>query len=178
MRQTVFDPNLGTLDEFDASRRSPRNTLRRALVPNRIPYDYVAVFELTGRRGNAISAAINISADAKFICTTIGYALEEPEAIPQTPGIENLSPNLRDNLSFKYAITDQSTGRELQNTPVHNMAGLGRADGERPFRELTVPYVFPPNSSISIVLYELVTIPRGKIHIDFQGYKEGYKEFR
>jgi hypothetical protein len=202
MRQTAFEENLGTLAELDASRRLPRATA----TIRRVPYDYVAVFPLTGRRGSTVSAAINISAEATFICTTIGYSLEEPEAIPDSPGIVNLSPtlgvvgllrgtlrtsatnlnrglqaeqiaalqtqNIRDNLSFKYAIIDKGSGRELQNTPVHNMAGLGRADGVRPFRELAVPYVFAPNSSISIELYEIVTIPGGKIHMDFQGYKE------
>ncbi len=200
MRQTAFEDNLGVLEEFDGSRRLQRVTVRR------VPYDYVALFQLTGSRGRTVSAAINISAEATFICTSIGYSLEEPEITPDSPGILNLSPtlgietfrrgtlrtsatnlnrglqaeqlaalqtqNLRDNLSFKYAIIDKGSGRELQNTPVHNMAGLGRADGVRPFRELAVPYVFAPNSSISIELIEIVTIPRGTIHMDFQGYKE------
>lgn len=199
MRPTAFEENLGTLEELDASR-----PLRR--VVRRVPYDYVAVFRLTGRRGNTISAAINISAEATFICTTIGYSLEEPEVPRASPGSVNLSPtlgienflrdtlrtsatnlnrglqaeqlaalqtqNLRDGLSFRYAIIDKGSGRELQNTPVHNMAGLGRADGVRPFRELAVPYVFAPNSSIAIELYEIVTIPGGAIHMDFQGFKE------
>lgn len=200
MRQTAFEESLGTLEELDASRRLSRVTIRR------VPYDYVALFRLTGRRGNTVSAAINISAEATFICTTIGYSLEEPEvpqappvnvALPPTWGIAMFLPqqlgaaantlnkglqaeellarqtqNLRDRLSFRYAIIDKGSGRELQNTPVHNMAGLGRADGVRPFRELAVPYVFAPNSSISIELYEIVTIPGGMIHMDFQGYKE------
>ena len=200
MRSTAFEDNLGVMDDFDGSRRISRTTVRR------VPYDYVAVFRLTGRRGNVVTTALNVNADAKFICTSLGYSLEEPEAPPPSPGVVFLSPtlgianflrgdlrtsatslnrglqaeqlaalqtqNIRDNLSFKYAIVDKGSGRELQNTPIHNMAGLGRADGERPFRELAVPYVFAPNSSISIDLYEIVTILGGTIHLDFQGYKE------
>lgn len=199
MRQTAFEENLGVLEDFDGSRRVSRAAVRR------VPYDYVAIFRLTGRRGNVVTTAINVNADARFICTSLGYSLEEPEVPPASPGII-LSPtlgvssflrgtlrtsatslnrglqaeqlaalqtqNIRDNLSFRYAIVDKGSGRELQNTPIHNMAGLGRADGERPFRELAVPYVFAPNSSISIDLYEIVTIPGGTIHLDFQGYKE------
>jgi len=206
MRQTAFEENLSALGELDGSRRLPRVTVRR------VPYDYVATFGLTGRRGSIVPAAINISAEATFVCTTIGYSLEEPEvqstpaapaaALPAAPfdptfglpmffpttlsGVAtNLSEtlqaqeliarktqNLRDNLSFRYAIIDRGSGRELQNTPVHNMAGLGRADGVRPFRELAVPYVFAPNSSISIELHEIVTLRGATIYMDFQGFKE------
>lgn len=200
MRQTAFEENLGVLEEFDGSRRLSRVTVRR------VPYDYVAIFRLTGNRGNTVSTTINVSAEAAFICTSIGYSLQEPE-VPEVPPENRVLPptygaalflraalregadtlnrglqaeeliarqtqNLRDSLSFRYAIIDKGSGRELQNTPVHNMAGLGRADGVRPFRELAVPYVFAPNSSISIELYEIVTIPGGTIHMDFQGYKE------
>ena len=35
-------------------------------------------------------------------------------------------------IDFKYSIVDSATGRELQNRPIHNIAGLGDAAGERP----------------------------------------------
>ncbi len=45
-------------------------------------------------------------------------------------------------IDFKYSIVDSGTGRELQNQPIHNIAGLGRADGDRPFRPFAKPMVF------------------------------------
>ena len=80
--------------------------------------------------------------------------------------------NLHEALSFTYAIIDKGSGRELQNEPIHNLAGLGKADGTRPFRELVVPYVFAPNSTVVIELHELTTVSGGIVHMVFQGYKE------
>ena len=33
-------------------------------------------------------------------------------------------------IDFKYSIVDSGTGRELQNQPIHNIAGLGEATGD------------------------------------------------
>jgi hypothetical protein len=200
--------SLDSLEELDQAR------WRRRQV-RRLPYDYVAKFRLTGRRGNIVPAAINVSAEARFICTSIGYSLEEPPEPPTAGPVILLSltrfargfdprslatnfaaaaggtaaatidealtteqlayfqiQNLRESLSFKYAIIDKGSGRELQNEAIHNLAGLGKPDGIRPFRELVVPYVFAPNSTIVIELHELVTVTDGIVHMDFQGYKE------
>jgi hypothetical protein len=174
MRQLDYAEDIGALDELEMSRR-----LRRV---RRVPYDYVAKFVLQGDYGYTVQSVINISAEATFVCTSIGYSLEEPDADKQTRlnipeiGIVLLDPapliNLRESLSFTYSIIDKGSGRELQNQPIHNLAGLGRPDGTRPFRELAVPYVFAPNSSVLIEIREIVTIRGVTIHMDFQGYKE------
>ena len=36
-------------------------------------------------------------------------------------------------IDFKYSIVDSGSGRELQNQPIHNIAGLGEATGETAF---------------------------------------------
>ena len=68
-------------------------------------------------------------------------------------------------IHFKYSIIDSGTGRELQNQPIHNIAGLGEATGERPFRPLAKPMLFMPRSTIRI---EVEEISRGPIY----GYDE------
>ena len=94
------------------------------------------------------------------------------QQLPGEQAIRSVIENFRDALSFKYAIIDKGSGRELQNAPIHNLAGLGRLDGTRPFRELPVPYIFRANSTILVEITELVTLEDAIIHIDFQGYKE------
>ena len=58
-------------------------------------------------------------------------------------------------LDFKYSIIDSGSGRELQNQPIHNIAGLGKADGERPFRPLAKPMLFMPRSTIRVEVEEV-----------------------
>jgi len=68
-------------------------------------------------------------------------------------------------IHFKYSIIDSGSGRELQNQPIHNIAGLGEATGERPFRPLAKPMLFMPRSTIRI---EVEEISKGPIY----GYEE------
>ncbi|MGH8590897.1 MAG: hypothetical protein ACREXX_16690 [Gammaproteobacteria bacterium] len=58
-------------------------------------------------------------------------------------------------IDFKYSIVDSGTGRELQNQPIHNIAGLGEPTGERPFRPLAKPILFMPRSTIRIEVEEI-----------------------
>ena len=73
------------------------------------------------------------------------------------------------DVSFRYTFFDTGTGRELQNRPIHNVAGLGSADGDRPFKVLARPLVFLPRSSIRLSVEE--RRGRGRLFIVFQGYK-------
>lgn len=75
-----------------------------------------------------------------------------------------------EDASFLYTIDVPSTGRELQNKPIHNVAGLGIANGERPFRPLARPIAFEPRTSIRIQVEEVSTLP-GTLYIVLQGYK-------
>jgi hypothetical protein len=75
-----------------------------------------------------------------------------------------------EDVSFLYSIDIVSTGRELQNKPIHNIAGLGIANGDRPFRPFARPIAFEPRSVIRIQIEELSTLP-GTLYIVLQGYK-------
>ncbi len=79
------------------------------------------------------------------------------------------SLNLPDTVRFSYAITDAGTGRDLQNQPVFNVAGLGIADGDRPFRVLHKPMMFLPRRTIRVQVREV--FGRGRLFLVFQGYK-------
>jgi hypothetical protein len=58
-------------------------------------------------------------------------------------------------IDFQYSIIDSATGRELQNLPIHNVAGLGEANGFRPFRPFAKPVMFMPRSTIRIEIIEV-----------------------
>ena len=75
-----------------------------------------------------------------------------------------------EDISFLYTIDMLGTGRELQNKPIHNIAGLGTANGDRPFRPFARPMVIEPRTSIRIQIEELSTLP-GTLYIVLQGYK-------
>lgn len=77
-------------------------------------------------------------------------------------------------IEFKYSIVDSGTGRELQNLPIYNIAGLGKADGDRPFRPFPKPMTFLPRSTIRIDVEELSEGPLyagGELQIVLHGYK-------
>jgi hypothetical protein len=59
------------------------------------------------------------------------------------------------HVDFRYSIIDSGSGRELQNRPIHNIAGLGEPNGERPFRPFARPVLFQPRSTIRIVVEEI-----------------------
>jgi hypothetical protein len=77
--------------------------------------------------------------------------------------------NRPEDVSFRYSIFDSGTGRELQNQPINNIAGLGIATGERPFKKLARPMLFLPRSTIRVTVEE--RFGRGNLFIVFQGYK-------
>ena len=77
--------------------------------------------------------------------------------------------NVPEAVSFRYSIFDSGRGIELQNQPIHNIAGLGAADGSRPFRKLFRPLVCLPRSTIRVRVQE--HLGRGTLFIVFQGLK-------
>lgn len=77
--------------------------------------------------------------------------------------------NRPESVSFRYSIADTGTGRDLQNQPINNVAGLGIATGERPFKRLARPMSFLPRSTVRVVVEE--QFGRGMLSIVFQGYK-------
>jgi len=77
--------------------------------------------------------------------------------------------NRAEDVSFRYSIFDSGRGIELQNQPIHNIAGLGIANGERPFKRFARPMIFLPRSTIRITIEE--NFGRGTLFLVFQGYK-------
>jgi hypothetical protein len=77
-------------------------------------------------------------------------------------------------IDFNYSIVDSGSGRELQNRPIHNIAGLGEATGERPFRPLAKPMLFMPRSTIRVEIEEISAGPLyagAQLYIVLHGYK-------
>jgi hypothetical protein len=85
--------------------------------------------------------------------------------------IDNLFEPLNrpEDVSFRYTIFNSGTGRELQNQPIHNIAGLGIANGDRPFKKFARPMMFFPRSTIRVTVEE--HFGRGSLFLVFQGYK-------
>lgn len=75
-----------------------------------------------------------------------------------------------ERIQFTYALFDDGSGREFQSEPILNTAGLGTANGERPFRHLARPITFAPLAVIRMEITELSTVP-GELHVSLQGYK-------
>jgi len=197
-----------------------------------IPYDYGAVFPITGRPGNVVQSVINTAPDSLFVAVAIGYGFEEDrgralsvERIPTVgtvrpgdirldelpasaliegfrvnPRSENLvfrqderrgreftddalpTALVRDGtlfqrvrapaeISFLFSILDSGTGRELQDEPVHNIASLGKSNGERPFRLLAQPITFLPRSTIRLQIIERSQGVQGNLVVVFYGYQ-------
>jgi hypothetical protein len=73
-------------------------------------------------------------------------------------------------IQFKYAIFDEGSGREFQSEPILNIAGLGSASGERPFRYFAQPVTFRPRSTIRMEVTEVSDF-KGELHVSLHGYK-------
>ena len=73
-------------------------------------------------------------------------------------------------VQFKYAIFDEGSGREFQSEPILNIAGLGSAQGERPFRYFAKPITFPPRATIRMEITEVSDF-KGQLHVSLHGYK-------
>jgi hypothetical protein len=75
-----------------------------------------------------------------------------------------------EEVSFLYSLDMGNTGREYQSKPIHNIAGLGIANGDRPSRPFAKPMVFEPRSFIRLQIEE-ISGPPGTLFIVLQGYK-------
>jgi hypothetical protein len=77
--------------------------------------------------------------------------------------------NQPEDVRFLYSFNDTGLGRDLQNRPIHSIAGLGIANGDRPFKRLAPPLTFLPRSTLRAEIEE--RFGRGTLFMTFQGYK-------
>jgi hypothetical protein len=75
-----------------------------------------------------------------------------------------------DQVQFLYALFDDGSGRAFQSDPVLNIAGLGDAGGERPFRHFATPITFAPMATIRMEITEVSTQP-ARLFVSLHGYK-------
>lgn len=75
-----------------------------------------------------------------------------------------------ENIQFKYALFDEGTGRAFQSDAILNTAGLGIADGGRPFRTLAQPITFATRTTIRMDVIEVSRFA-GTLHVALHGYK-------
>jgi len=179
---------LGQVQERTPVRRGTEMIAPVAAAPTvkEIPYDYVARFILRGNAPNKrVQEVINISTDGAFVAVAIGYSFIATPIPPISVPGTNIPPNLIQLLAerlfvrlcgidFKYSIIDSSTGRELQNLAIHNIAGLGEANGNRPFRPMAKPMLFQPRSTIRIEIEEISVGPQyenAELYMVLHGYK-------
>jgi len=238
-----------------------RSHRRQAMARNRpavgrgdiVPYDYGAVFPITGRPGNVVQSVINTMPDSLFVAVAIGYGFEEDRGRPLTfePAAQLHNPPLSDDppagmvrlgditlgdlpasaliqgfrinprfeqqlfgfdpaaqngrnqplraerkfsvdpvpaaqlqndsffqqvrapaeITFLFSMLDSGTGRELQDEPIHNIASLGKSNGERPFRLLAQPVAFLPRTTIRLQIIERSQDVRGNLFVVFYGYQ-------
>jgi hypothetical protein len=176
----------------------PRAAAAPAVGVKEIPYDYVATFRLSGVRGTRVQDVITISTEGTFVAVSIGYsfvptkdAMRVPATVPApftVPFDALFAADVQrafkafaegvilrtGGIQFLYLIVDSATGRELQNKQVHNIAGLGSADGDRPFRPFARPVPFAPRATIRIEVEELSEGPLfkdGTLFLVLHGYK-------
>ena len=190
----------GTLGQSGGAVATAEQSGAGAAAPGvkEIPYDYVATFKLTGTRGTRAQDVISISTEGTFVAVSVGSSFvpaaktltPTPAPSPFTTTFAALFPGtaagdaftaLAESLllrfggiHFLYTIVDSGSGRELQNKSVHNIAGFGAADGDRPFRPFASPVPFVPRSTIRIEIEELSAGPffkDGTLFIVLHGYK-------
>lgn len=104
-------------------------------------------------------------------CTQVAFANGELATVSQIDLVNRIFERMNrpDDVSFRYSIFDGGTGRELQNQPINNIAGLGIANGDRPFKRFAQPMLFVPRSTIRVTVEE--RFGRGNLFMVFQGYK-------
>lgn len=95
--------------------------------------------------------ALNPSVDSG-LASRLFETLNQPEAV-----------------SFRYSLFDSGVGRDLQNQTIHNIAGLGSALGERPFKRLAKPLRLDQSSTFRVRVVE--RFGRGELFVVLQGYR-------
>jgi hypothetical protein len=103
------------------------------------------------------SLALGTNQLASFDPSVVGRLFEE---VPVSP----------EDVQFLYALYDEGSGRAFQSDPILNTAGLGIANGDRPFRAFTPPITFASRTTIRLDVTELTEIP-AQLYVSLHGYK-------
>jgi hypothetical protein len=184
-------PTFGQVSQHTPAHAAPGGITAATGTPTtkEIPFDYVARFELKGKRGERTQDVLNISVEGAFVAVAIGYSFIPGNLRPLTDDEfegDDVGPIVNSGarfqcqmtrlcgIQFKYSIIDSGSGRELQNRPIHNIAGLGESAGHRPFRPFARPALFMPRSTIRIEVEEISEGPLyegAELHIVLHGYK-------
>ncbi len=100
-------------------------------------------------------------------------ALDDSQSLASVPStlVDEVFERLNrpEDVSFRYMISDSGRGIDLQNEAIHNVAGLGIANGDRPFKRFARPLTVLPRSTIRVSVEE--RFGRGRLFVVFQGYK-------
>ncbi len=142
--------------------------LIRALARTLKEADYVKDGELGPKTEAALLGGIRLNPDvARFLLMASPDEQLAPGQLDRLFETVSAPP---ERIQFLYALSDQGTGREFQSAPMLNVAGLGGADGRRPFRAFAQPITFQPRTTIRIDVTEQ-TEARAALHIALHGYK-------
>jgi hypothetical protein len=179
-----FDGRTGTVEMTLPQRLSPGDVLLVRSARGGTDNDPISMYTVPRPKLSTLTLGA-LTAGLEKIGTdlTDGFRLNPNFAnlaVADLP-LDQISPEDRDRIfetgctaaeevSFLYSIDVVGTGRELQSRPIHNIAGLGIANGDRPFRPFAKPIVFTPRSSTRIQIEER-SGPPGTLFIVLQGYK-------
>jgi hypothetical protein len=124
--------------------------------------------DVGGRVATVLGSGIRL-ADAPRLAALLGGGNAPLDADTLTSLFQAVAAPAN-RVQFRYALFDDATGREFQSEPILNIAGLGSADGGRPFRYFARPVRFAPRSTIRLEITEESGFA-GELHVSLQGYK-------
>ncbi len=175
---------FGSLVTLDSSRLAPGDLLIAGLPPAGSLGVAVSAFAVPRvKLSNITLGALTAGLEKSGADLTRGFRLDPDAAglVAADLPIDQMSAGTigrifetgcvaAEEASFLYSLDVGGTGREYQSKPIHNIAGLGIANGDRPFRPFAKPVMFEPRSSVRIQVEEL-SGPPGTLFIVLQGYK-------
>ena len=186
----TFDENGRTSVSLLVSAAPEASATERALSPSDVlittlkfgsdNFGEPSVFAIPSQRVGDLSVGAMLKGLSSVSAAGVRPTARFANTLKANPPVGSLSKDILANafepvagledVSFLYSIDIVSSGRELQNKPIHNIAGLGIANGDRPFRPFARPVAFEPRSQVRIQIEELSTLP-GTLYIVLQGYK-------
>lgn len=129
--------------------------------------DFLARREVGPQTAAALAGGIRFNpALMRFFLQTDGRRLG-PEELSVLFETVSVSP---EPVQFLYALADEASGRDFQSEPILSIAGLGSAEGERPFRHFAQPITFAPRSVIRMEVTEVSRVA-GTLYVSLHGYK-------